>query len=238
MPLPRLKTKLPKVGEPGRRQGITGTAGFFLGLYGGNTGTFCVSARKGVLSIVHITFGYRNLEEGQDRFEEHARPRVEGLTKVYDRIEGVRVTVSAQRNWRTVDVTVQLHGALVRAEERGDDLILAFDRAVTRMERQLARIKDRQSGFGHESLRTLATGAGGPELLEEPAAAEAPAEPEGIRIVRTKYVEIKPMAPEEAALQMELLDHNFFLFMDGDSEQVGVVYRRKAGGYGLIEPER
>jgi putative sigma-54 modulation protein len=160
------------------------------------------------------------------------------LTKAYERIEGVRVTVSAQRNWRTVDVTVQLHGALLRAEERGDDLILAFDRAISRMERQLARIKDRQSGFGHESLRTLATGAGGPELLEEPAGMEeAPAEPEGIRIVRTKFVEVKPMAPEEAALQMELLDHDFFVFMDAETGQVGVVYRRKAGGYGLIEPE-
>jgi putative sigma-54 modulation protein len=180
------------------------------------------------------------MEEGQDRFEEHAEPRVEALTRVYERIEGVRVTVSAQRNWRTVDVTVQLHGALLRAEERSDDVILALDRAVTRMERQLSRIKDRQNGFGHESLRTLATGEGGPELLEEPAAGreEAPAEEaEGIRFARVKTFEIKPMSPEEAALQMELLGHDFFVFMDSESEQVGVVYRRKAGGYGLIEPE-
>jgi putative sigma-54 modulation protein len=180
------------------------------------------------------------MEEGQDRFEEHAGPRLESLTRVYEKIEGIRITVSAQRNWRTVDVTVQLHGALLRAEERSDDVILALDRAVSRMERQLARIKDRQNGFGHESLRTLATGSGGPELLEEPAALVeevAEEEPEGIRIVRTKSVEVKPMAPEEAALQMELLGHDFFVFMDAETEQVGVVYRRKAGGYGLIEPE-
>lgn len=180
------------------------------------------------------------MEEGQARFEEHAEPRVEGLTRIYERIEGVRVTVSAQRNWRTVDVTVQLHGALLRTEERSDDVILAFDRAVTRMERQLSKIKERQNGFGHESLRTLATGEGGPELLEEPAAVVEEVgeeEPEGIQIVRTKSFLIKPMTPEEAALQMELLGHDFFVFMDGETEQVGVVYRRKAGGYGLIEPE-
>jgi putative sigma-54 modulation protein len=180
------------------------------------------------------------MDEGQQRFEQHAQPRLESLTRVYDRIEGLRVTVSAQRNWRTVDVTVQLHGALLRAEERSDDPLLAFDKALARMERQLARIKERQNGFGHESLRTLATGEGGPELLEEPVAPVgevAEAAPEGIRIVRTKAFEIKPMTPEEAALQMELLGHDFFVFMDGETEQVGVVYRRKAGGYGLIEPE-
>ncbi len=180
------------------------------------------------------------MDEGQQKFEEHAQPRVEGLTRVYERIEGVRVTVAAQRNWRTVDMTVQLHGALLRAEERGDDPIRAFDKALPRMERQLTKIKERRNSFGHESLRTLATGKGGPELLEEPALLVEEAEeeePEGIRIVRTKAFEMKPMTPEEAALQMELLGHDFFVFMDGETEQVGVVYRRKAGGYGLIEPE-
>ncbi len=187
---------------------------------------------------MYISFAYRNLEDGQQRFEEHATPHLEGLTRVYERIESVRVTVSAQRNWRTVDITVQLHGALLRAEERGDDVILAFDKALGRMERQLMKIKQRQNGFGHESLRTLATGAGGPELVSAPAGeTEAAEEQTGLRIVRTKTIEIKPMSPEEAALQMELLGHDFFVFMDGETEQVGVVYRRKAGGYGLIEPE-
>jgi len=55
--------------------------------------------------------------------------------------------------------------------------------------------------------------------------------------VRTKAFTLKPMAPEEAALQMELLGHDFFVFVDGDSGNVGVVYRRRDGGYGLIEPE-
>ena len=179
------------------------------------------------------------MDEGQQKFEEHAEPHVEGLTRVYERLEGVRVTVSAQRNWRTVDVTAQLHGALLRAEERGDDVILAFDKALARMERQLMKIKERQNGFGHESLRTLATGAGGPELVQESGLVEEDEdeEPEGLRIMRVKAFEIKPMTPEEAALQMELLGHDFFVFMDGETEQVGVVYRRKAGGYGLIEPE-
>ncbi len=66
--------------------------------------------------------------------------------------------------------------------------------------------------------------------------AEVTIEPDDIRIIRTKTHALKPMTPEEAALQMELLGHDFFLFFDAQSEQVEVVYRRRDGGYGLIEP--
>lgn len=188
------------------------------------------------MNLDNVTFGYRNLEEGQARFEEHARPRLESLLRQYERIENIRVTVSAQRNWRTVDLTVQLHGALLRAEERSDDPLSAFDKALARMERQLARIKGRQNGFGHESLRTLATTQGVAAQILEPTEASEPA-PDSLRIVRTKTPEVKPMTPEEAILQMELLGHDFYVFVDGETDRVGVVYRRKAGGYGLIEPQ-
>ena len=188
---------------------------------------------------MEISYQYRNFDEGERRFEQHADPRLETLTRQYERIEAIRVTVAGQRNWRTVDLTVQVHGALLRAEERGSDELAAFDTAVARMERQLTRLKERQRDFGHESLRTLAVEEGGAGLVvpEAPAAvAEAPVV-EGLRIVRTKAHSVKPMAPEEAALQMELLGHDFFVFVDGESGQVGVVYRRRDGGYGLIEPE-
>ena len=187
---------------------------------------------------MEISYQYRNFDEGERRFEQHADPRLEALTHQYERLEAVRVTVVGQRNWKTVDLTVQVHGALLRAEERGADVLAAFDIAVGRMERQLIRLKERQRDFGHESLRTLAVEEGGAGLVAEApeAEAEAPAA-EGLRIVRTKAHSVKPMAPEEAALQMELLGHDFFVFVDGDSGQVGVVYRRRDGGYGLIEPE-
>lgn len=186
-----------------------------------------------------ISYQYRNFDEGERRFEEHAGPRLEHLSKQFERMEGASVTVAAQRNWRTVDLTVQVHGALLRAEERNSDALAAFDKALARMERQLTRLKERQREFGHESLRTLATGEGGAELVAPAAEAEVAeaAAPEGLRIVRTKAHSLKPMAPEEAALQMELLGHDFFVFVDGDSGNVGVVYRRRDGGYGLIEPE-
>jgi putative sigma-54 modulation protein len=188
---------------------------------------------------VEISYQYRNFDEGERRFEEHAGPRLEHLSQQFERIEAAQITVSAQRNWRTVDLTVQVHGALLRAEERNSDALSAFDKALTRMERQLTRLKERQREYGHESLRTLATGEGAVVLVApEPEVETAPAEPvEGLRIVRTKAHSLKPMTPEEAALQMELLGHDFFVFVDGDSGTVGVVYRRRDGGYGLIEAE-
>jgi putative sigma-54 modulation protein len=186
---------------------------------------------------VEISYQFRNFDEGERRFREHADPRLENLTRQYERIENLRVTVTGQRNWRTVDLTVQVHGALLRAEERNTDALTAFDTALSRMERQLGRLKERQRAFGHESLRTLAVEERGAGLVSEPAEEEPEPAPEGLRIVRTKAHSLKPMAPEEAALQMELLGHDFFVFIDGDSGQVGVVYRRRDGGYGLIEPD-
>jgi putative sigma-54 modulation protein len=82
-----------------------------------------------------------------------------------------------------------------------------------------------------------AEAAEGEEVEEVEVTEEEPADAAGeIEIVRTKAHSLKPMTPEEAALQMELVGHDFFVFVDGQSEQVGVVYRRRDGGYGLIEP--
>jgi putative sigma-54 modulation protein len=187
---------------------------------------------------VEITYQFRNFAEGERRFQQHADPRLESLGRQFERAEAARITVSSQRNWRTVDLTVQVHGALLRSEERNSDALTAFDQAVAHMERQLSRLKERQQAFGHESLRTLAVEEGGAGLIPAPEASpEVPGAVEGLRIVRTKAHSLKPMAPEEAALQMELLGHDFFVFVDGNSGRVGVVYRRRDGGYGLIEPE-
>ena len=185
---------------------------------------------------MRIEYQFRNLAHGETRFREHAEPRLEHLAHTYERVQAVRLTVTAQRNWRTVDVTVDVNGALLRAEERSDDFLAAFDAALGKIERQLKRFKERIKDFNHDSLRHL---AGTEEATHFVAPAEEPAEDvelEGIQIVRTKVHTLKPMTPEEACLQMELLGHDFFVFVDGETQRVGVVYKRRAGGYGLIEP--
>jgi putative sigma-54 modulation protein len=182
-----------------------------------------------------VEYQGRNAELSS-RFREHAEPRISGLEHQFDRIAEVRVTLSLQRGWKTVEIMLEADGLLLRAEERSNDELASFDKALDKLERQLKRYRERVRDHSRTAARKLSA--------EEEAAArtaEAPAEAEEvlaseIRIVRTKTHPLKPMTPEEAALQMELLGHDFFLFFDAQSEQVELVYRRRDGGYGLIEP--
>jgi len=175
------------------------------------------------------------------RFREHAEPRIETLEHLFDRIGVVRITLSTQRAWRTVEINLEADGLLLRSEERTNDELASFDKALDRLERQLRRYRDRVKHHSKKSIRQAAAeeveaSAEPVEVPEEKAPVEVIAEPDDIRIIRTKTHALKPMTPEEAALQMELLGHDFFLFFDAQSEQVEAVYRRRDGGYGLIEP--
>lgn len=137
----------------------------------------------------------------------------------------VNVTLSVERDRQKVEVTIPMKGSLIRAEEVSEDMYTSIDLVQDTIERQLRRYKTRivdrhQTGFT-------------PTYLEE-----APAEDEDeIRIVKTKKFAIKPMDPEEACLQMEMLGHSFFVFRNAENDLVSVVYRRKDGSFGLIEPE-
>lgn len=138
----------------------------------------------------------------------------------------VQVTLSVEKGRQKIEVTIPMKGTTIRAEESSNDMYASIDMVQETIERQLRRYKTRltdryQTGFT-------------PRYLEEESGAE---DDDGIRIVRTKHFALKPMDPEEACLQMEMLGHNFFVFRDAASEQVCVVYRRKDGAYGLIEPE-
>jgi len=189
---------------------------------------------------MRIEFSGRNVEVTK-RFREHAEPRIETLEHLFDRIGVVRITLSTQRAWRTVEINLEADGLLLRSEERTNDELASFDKALDRLERQLRRYRDRVKHHSKKSIRQAAAeeveaSAEPVEVPEEKAPVEVIAEPDDIRIIRTKTHALKPMTPEEAALQMELLGHDFFLFFDAQSEQVEAVYRRRDGGYGLIEP--
>jgi len=187
---------------------------------------------------MRIEFQGRNAEV-TTRLRQHAEPRIATLDNLFDRVADVRVTVATQRAWRTVEITLEADGVLLRSEERTNDELASFDKALDRLERQLRRYRERVRHHGRRLTRD-AVGEPVAEGAPEPVAASEPEEqvaPHDIEIVRTKTHALKPMTPEEAALQMELLGHDFFLFFDAQSEQVEVVYRRRDGGYGLIEPE-
>ncbi len=129
-----------------------------------------------------------------------------------------------------VEITLDLQGTLLRSEERAGDIFSAVDLAVETMDRQILRYKGKLQGRKRRKSGTETVSAA-PE--PEPQTEEAPSP----GLVKVKRFAIKPMSPEEAIDQMDLLGHDFYVFFNDRSEQVNVVYRRKGGGYGLIEPE-
>lgn len=125
-----------------------------------------------------------------------------------------------------VQMTIDSRGTLLRSEERGKDLFTAIDKVAAIMNRQIEHYKGKLQarGRGNSLARS--------ELSEEPEVA-----PPSPRVVKVKRFAVKPMPVDEAVDQMELLGHDFFLFFNADSERINVLYRRKNGDYGLIEPE-
>ena len=129
------------------------------------------------------------------------------------------------------EIQVDLPGGLVSVEEEDADLYAAIDRAVDRLETQVKRFRERR----YVGKRHSYQGPPPPEVRDLEALRK-PEEEEGPRIVRVKRFEMKPMDPEEAAFQMEALGHSFFVFRNAKTDEINVIYRRKDGNYGLIEP--
>ena len=134
-------------------------------------------------------------------------------------------TKSPQQHF-VVQVTVDSSGTLLRGEERGEDLFTAIDRVAEVMKRQIEHYKGKLYEKGRGS--SLARSGFSEEVAEEQPRSE---------VVKTKRFTVKPMSVDEAIGQMELLGHDFFLFFNADSEELNLLYRRKDGNYGLIEPE-
>lgn len=148
------------------------------------------------------------------------------LEKYFTPDTEVHVTLSVEKERQKIEVTIPMKGNIVRAEQVSQDMYVSIDLVEEVIERQLNRYKNK--------------------LLEQKQAAvnfnksfvdEDTTEDEEIQIIRTKRFAVKPMDPEEACVQMELLGHNFFVFRNAITNEVNVVYKRKANTYGLIEPE-
>ena len=161
---------------------------------------------------------------------DHAEPRLERLDHYLSDLDHAKVTVSEQRGRFTVEITAQTPRNIFRSEKTAADVLEAFDEAFKALEHQVRRLKTRLRDRTKVSVRQLQ-----PISESSPAPVEE-TEGEEPQIVRVKTHPIKPMSPEEAALQMEMVGHDFFVFTNAQTENTAVVYRRKAGGYGLIDP--
>lgn len=139
----------------------------------------------------------------------------------------VFVTLSVQKDSQKIEVTIPVKGNIIRSEQESSDMYVSIDLVEEIIERQLRRYKTRLIAQKQNAESFSSSFLDTDEDIEE----------EGIKIVKTKKFAIKPMDPEEACMQMELLGHSFYVFFNSESEETNVVYKRKDGTYGLIAPE-
>jgi putative sigma-54 modulation protein len=171
--------------------------------------------------------------------EEYAQRKVRKLVKYFRSPDSAEIVHKTERNWSIVEVTIEGDGIVLRGKERSDDIRSAVDRVVLKLEQQVKRFKgklvrrSRRAGVGAATAEMATREEAEAEDLPDVEDDEAEA-----LIVRTKRVDLKPMTPEEAVLQMELIGHPFFFFENAENGLPCVVYRRDDGAYGLIEPER
>ena len=165
--------------------------------------------------------------EISDELHRYVENRLDKLTRHLPRIIEGKVEISTEATKTpeqryVVQVTLNHSGNLLRGEERAFQLHAAIDKVAELMDRQIERYKSKlyKKGKRVSLIRS--------ELAKEAAPS---------RVVRVKRFPVKPMSPQEAVEQMELLGHDFFLFLDAESGEFNLLYRRKAGDYGLIQPE-
>ena len=142
----------------------------------------------------------------------------------------VFVALSAQKDMQKIEVTIPVKGNTIRAEESSTDMYVSIDLVEEIIERQIRRYRKKLIDKKQAAISFSQN------FIDEGEEDETSYDDE-ILIVKTKRFAVKPVNPEEACLQMEMLGHNFYVFLNSDTDQVNVVYKRKNGTYGLIEPE-
>ena len=156
---------------------------------------------------------------------EAAESKIGKLERYFSPDTEVQITMSVEKGRQKIEVTIPVKGSIIRAEQDSNDMYVSIDLVEEIIERQIKKYKTKLVDKKQSALSFSEA------FLQEEAEHE-----EAIKIVKTKRFAMKPMDPEEACIQMELLGHNFFMFLNADTDEVNVVYKRKANSYGLIEP--
>lgn len=187
--------------------------------------------------------------EVTDALRTRVTEKVGRLTRYFEQVQKaqawLRVEPHPGRN-QVAEVTLWADGVVLRGEEASEDMYASIDLVADKLEKQIDKFRSkvidrRRTLAGRWKQRAQAASggrldAGAAEKTGSPDGS-APDEGIGVTIRRRKRFELKPMTPEDAAVQMELLGHTFFMFRNSDTLDVNVVYRRDDGTYGLIEPE-
>jgi len=154
--------------------------------------------------------------------KEYVEKKLLKLEKYFDLSEA-QVTLVVEKGTHKVEVTIPINGLILRGEEETGDMYASIDLVVEKMEKQINKYKARFNKKARVEGKSAPSAA--EDTYEEP------------RIMKTKRFAIKPMPVDEAVMRMNMLGHSFFVFSNADTEEVNVLYKRKDGNYGLIEPE-
>ena len=165
---------------------------------------------------IDVTPGLREaVEEKIGKLEKYFTPDTE-----------VHVTLSVEKDRQKIEVTIPVKGSIIRSEQVSNDLYVSIDLVEEIIERQLKKYKSKLVNYKHNS-----------DNFKQDYIDKDFTDDDEIKIIRSKKFDMKPMYPEDACVQMELLGHNFFVFLNAETDQVCVVYKRKGNTYGMIEPE-
>ncbi len=157
--------------------------------------------------------------------KDYITEKMERLNKYFENAKNIKasVIIRVKNNEQTIEVTVPTSKFTLRAEEKHDDLYAAIDLVIDKLERQIRKNKTRLNDKYKNIIQ-----------FDIPVLEEDDEEEEELKIVKRKNIDTKPMDEEEAILQMELLNHDFFVFKNVDEECVSVMYKRRDGNYGII----
>jgi putative sigma-54 modulation protein len=161
--------------------------------------------------------------------KDYVGKRVGKVTKYFEAHGEITVILTVEKGRHIVEVTVPVNGMLLRGEESTADMYTSIDLVIEKLEKQIEKYKTKLA-------RKLRGGLFKGELVAAPEHDNVDTGEE-FALVKTKRFAVKPMDAEEAVMQMNLINHDFYVFTNAETEEVNVVYRRKDGRYGLIEPE-
>ncbi len=172
---------------------------------------------------MNITIVGRKCNPRED-FRARAEKRLSKVDKLFGEEAAAKVTATVEKSCHIVEITVTKGGMIYRAEEQADNMVDALDECVDSLIRQIRKNKTRLDKKLHAAV------------LDDFFSDEVEEEKE-FDVIREKTVALKPQSVEEAILQMNLLGHQFYMFMNADTDEINVVYKRNANGYGLIAPD-
>ncbi len=176
---------------------------------------------------MHYIISGKNIEV-TDSLRSAVQDKIGKLERYFDSNTEIHVTLAVEKDRQKIEVTIPVKGTIIRAEQESSDMYVSIDLVEEIIERQLKRYKNKLIDSKQDVV-------GFSKLLAQ----EEVLEDDTIEITRSKRFAMKPMDPEEACVQMELLGHSFYVFRNAETDEVNVVYKRKGktNSYGLIEPE-